>query len=64
MKSIRRLVVSFYLDYLKIFRPSIGVYIIKIDYYDFIFAILIDRSKQFSPISLVMFDVFLSLGPS
>lgn len=64
MKSIRRSVVSFYLDYLKIFRPSIGVYLIKIDHYDIIFAILIDRSKQFSPVSLVMFDVFQSLGPS
>lgn len=64
MKSIRRSVVSFYLDYLKIFRPFIGVYLIKIDYYDIIFTILIDRSKQFSPVSLVMFDVFQSLGPS
>lgn len=47
MKSIRRLVVSFYLDCLKICRPSIGVYLIKIDYYDIIFTILIGRSKQF-----------------
>lgn len=42
------------------------MYLIKIDYCDTIFpsVISIARSKQFSPISLVMFDIFLSLGPS
>lgn len=45
----RLIVVSFYLDYLEIFRPSIGVYLIKIKihYYDLTFTILIARSKQF-----------------